>query len=380
MDNSPRMPLDPVEVRHWLHQNPELGYAEKRTTQFLLEQVQQLEGVKIHRPLETGMVVERTKGPGPYLLFRADIDALPIVEQTGWAYASTNGCMHACGHDVHASILYAFLRNVVQNDLPGNFLFFFQPAEEGGGGAEKAIQTGIFEGFNISHSFALHVTDEMPKGVLGVNDDVLFASAFLLVAHFEGVSAHVAAPQMGKDALNACRTFLDLADRLPNPPEEYVLYARGLLHAGDVHNIIPAKARIEGSLRSRTLESNLRYLDRLEQVARAVELATGVNVKLETFSRYPGVQIDPGVFRKVMDALSGQFRFERVPMKMTGEDFGFLCQKYPSMMFWLGTGTGNPVGLHNPRFLPDDDIIEFGAGFFQQLARAFQPEGRVVNV
>ena len=172
------MKLTPIELRHKLHQIPELMFKEFQTTSLLLDTINELPSINIHRPLETGLIVEYTVNDGDYLLFRADIDALPIKEETGISFASTNQNMHACGHDVHSSILYGFLNYVVESKIDKNIIFIFQPAEEGGGGAEKIIASGILKQFNIKSAFALHVTDEYPAGTIASTSGVLFATAY----------------------------------------------------------------------------------------------------------------------------------------------------------------------------------------------------------
>jgi hypothetical protein len=147
-------------------------FNEFETTKLLEENLSKLDGIKIHKPLETGLVAEYKVNDGPYLLFRADIDALPIKEETGAEFASKNDCMHACGHDVHTSILYGFTEYVTKSKIDKNILFLFQPGEEAGGGAEKVIDSGILDKFNITNAFALHVTDEYDKPVVIEEMDV----------------------------------------------------------------------------------------------------------------------------------------------------------------------------------------------------------------
>ena len=129
--------FSPIELRHLLHQNPELMFNEFKTTEIILENLKTFKEIKIHRPLETGLVAEYTVNEGSYILFRADIDALPIKEQTNFTFSSKNNYMHACGHDVHSSILYGLINNVVDKKVNQNIIFVFQPAEEGGGGAKN---------------------------------------------------------------------------------------------------------------------------------------------------------------------------------------------------------------------------------------------------
>ena len=214
------MSLTPIQLRHKLHQFPEIAFKEFKTTELLIENITKLPGadkIKIHTPFPTGLLVEyQVKNDDQYLLFRADIDALPIKEETDIDYKSTNEFMHACGHDVHSSILYSFLIDVLENKPNQNILFLFQPAEEAGGGAMEFYNTGVFDQFQIKNAFALHVTDEYPVGTIASTSGVLFASALEIDIEFLGESAHVAFPAEGKNAFNALRKFLDRSDKLLN--------------------------------------------------------------------------------------------------------------------------------------------------------------------
>ena len=165
--------MSPIELRHKLHASPELMFEEFETTRLLKQNIEKIPGVVIHTPTPTGLVIEYTVNSGDYLLFRADIDALPVVEETGIPFASANGKMHACGHDVHTAILYQFLKEVVKQNL----IFVFQPAEEGGGGADILIKTGLLDKFKITKAFALHVNDDFDAGVIASTKGTLFAAS-----------------------------------------------------------------------------------------------------------------------------------------------------------------------------------------------------------
>src|SRR6056297_1828762 len=205
--------MNAIELRHKMHLYPETSLKEFETTKMLEQEIGQFMNITIHRPIETGLIAEYKVNEGDYLLFRADIDALTIQEKTDWEFASKNGNMHACGHDVHTSILFALIEKVCEKKPNKNLLFFFQPAEEGAGGAQLTMDTGFFESYSIQHAFALHVSDEYDFGTIALNDDVLFASAMELFVDFKGKPTHVATPEKGKNALNALRLFLDAVER-----------------------------------------------------------------------------------------------------------------------------------------------------------------------
>ncbi|MDP4196371.1 MAG: M20 family metallopeptidase [Bacteroidota bacterium] len=361
------MPLSPVELRHKLHQKPELMFNEFETTKLLEENLSKLNGLKIHKPLETGLVAEYKVNDGPYLLFRADIDALPIKEETGSEFASVNDCMHACGHDVHTSILYGFTEYVTKSKIDKNILFLFQPGEEAGGGAEKVINSGILDNFNITNAFALHVTDEYDKGTIASTSGVLFASAFEIDIDILGKSAHVAFPENGIHSFDALRLFLDEADKALKEQKERVIFGYGKIISGTARNIIPAYSRAECTIRTLSKNRSRQFYDRLLEILDDVKKRTGADYKVTEGTLYSEVIVNDELFKRLSKVLSQKHKFIDCGYKMTGEDFGFFSTLYPSMMFWLGTSEGEHYGLHTPKFLPSDGIIEIGINIFKDI-------------
>lgn len=323
--------------------------------------------LKIHTPYRTGLLVEYKVNDKDFLLFRADIDALPIQEENQIAFRSINNFMHACGHDIHTSILYNFLIYVLENKIQQNILFLFQPAEESGGGAMEFFKTGVFDKFTVQSAFALHVTDEYTHGTAASSKGVLFASSLEVNIDFNGVSSHVAFPQEGKNAFNALRLFLDAVEKIPKDINEPFIFGAGKIEAGEIRNINPGHARIEGTIRCLSKTKTHNFYNRLITILDGVQIVTGVNYKIEKGADYPEVLINDELFEKVVPALSEKFNFIDCGYKMTGEDFGYISHQYPSFMFWLGTSNGEKFGLHNPRFLPDDSVIELGKNVFVSI-------------
>ena len=361
-------PLDPIDLRHRLHANPELTFKEFETTKLIRSQVELLPGIKIHTPTETGLVVEYTVNNGPYLLFRADIDALPVVEETGVPWASTNGAMQACGHDVHASILYNFLLRVTREKPDQNIIFVFQPAEEGGGGADIMIKTGVFDQFNITKAFALHVTDDFMKGEIASTKGTLFAASNAVSIDFFGKQSHVAFPEKGINAFDGLMLFIQRTKEAVKNSGKTILFGYGKITSGIARNIVPPSAKFDGTLRALKVEDYRWFLGEMERIALEVEKETGVKCRLNYDDNpYVEVNVDAALYDDLKPVLEKKFKFTDCGYRFTGEDFGFFSKKYPAFMFWLGTSTGENHGLHTPKFLPGDDIIQLGAEVFWEI-------------
>ncbi|WGS64872.1 amidohydrolase [Marinitoga aeolica] len=367
--------ISPIELRHVLHQNPEIGFMEFKTTKILEDAITDLAkhyniDIEILKPLETGLIIKYAPlNNNEYILFRADIDALPIKEQNDVEFKSKNDNMHACGHDMHMSILYGFMEYIFRNKIQKNILFLFQPAEEGGGGAKKILDTGVLDQFNIIRAHALHVTDEYDKGIIAASKGVLFASAVEIDIEFLGKNAHIAFPQDGKNALNAMRLFLDAVEKIPKNPVQPLIFGIGKVFSGEVRNIIPAYAKIEGSIRSLNLDYTMEYIEILKEILESIKKMTGVTYKITLGSMYKEVVNDENIYNEFVEKLKDKYQIIDCGYKMTGEDFGFIAEKYPAVMFWLGTKTDKKVGLHSPDFLPDDDVISIGINIYSDLIK-----------
>lgn len=365
--------IKPIELRHLLHQNPELAFEEYKTTEAIISAVKSLPNPKnyftIHAPMQTGLLVEYKYNDGSYILFRADIDALPIKEETLYKFKSKNNYMHACGHDVHTSILYGLLEYVSEHKINQNILFLFQPAEESGGGALKFLRTGILSQFKIDKAFALHVSDEYPLGTVASSRGVLFASALEVDVKFIGKNSHIAFPQDGKNAFNSLRLFLDSVDKLPKEISEPVLIGFGKIASGQIRNIIPGEAILEGTIRALTMKKTNMLFSTLENIATGIERITDVKIELKKGAQYPEVIVNEIIFDELKNKLSEKFNFIDCGYKMTGEDFGYISHQFPSFMFWLGTSKGEHNGLHNPKFLPDDDVVDTGIDILKEILK-----------
>lgn len=284
--------IEPIELRHVLHKNPELMFQEFSTTKVLLENLSISSELIIYRPLDTGLVVEYRVNTGKFILFRADIDALPIKERTNCNFSSVNNNMHACGHDVHSAILYGVIREVVDKKIDQNIIFVFQPAEEGDGGAEKRINSGLLEQFSISNAFALHVTDEYNFGTIASTAGILFASSVELDLTVFGKSAHVAFPNEGIDSIKALRHLLTEIDKVISIQKRPVLFGCGKIEGGTIRNILASEVKAECTLRAGSIDQLNHIVDKIKTEAQTIEGKTGARIELKLNSFYREVNVD----------------------------------------------------------------------------------------
>lgn len=351
------MAISPIELRRELHMNPELAFNEY-TTQSILKRA--LEDLKLQPQViaKTGLIVlvENDKSK-PSILYRADMDALPIKEETNWDFSSQNQYMHACGHDVHMAVMYGVIKEVLEKNIKGNFVFVFQPAEETIGGA-KHILDEMREKYKIKYATALHISDEYSLGEFATTFGTLFACAMEITAKFKGLSAHIAQKAKGVDALYNCVKFLNEFYEAHIDNDEIgkrVLVGFGKMFAGNVRNAVADYSEVQGSIRGEKLEIVFETFEKINKIARKY------NGFLERGSLYPPVSNNSELvklFESVV--ISNNYKFIDCGMKYTGEDFGFFSMKFPSLMFWAGVRTSDKMyGLHNPKFLPDDEVIPF---------------------
>lgn len=346
------------EIRHVLHSKPELSNEEYETQKFIINLLSEW-GLSPIMVAGTGVLASWNNSIGPYTLFRADMDALPVDEMTGSSFASKiPGKMHACGHDVHMTILLGLIKKVILEQPKQNLLFLFQPAEEAGGGAFRCMEK--LDDYPIKEAWALHVTDEYPEGTINTRPGKLFAASCEIYVTFKGRSAHMAVRSEGKDAIVGASSFIKeiYSHEFPGAG-----FGFGVINGGKLLNIVADNCRLEGTIRANSKEYVDKILNTIEKIAQDVASKYGLEVVVETGTRYPDVKVDEDLYAK----LKTGFDVNEIAMKFTAEDFGFISHKYPSMMFWLGTNRGESFGLHNPHFLPHDDVIEKGVEIFWKV-------------
>lgn len=384
-----------VPLRHEIHRCPELGYEERATAKLIVRELEAI-GVEYRAGLAggTGVVAHLpATEPGERLSvgLRADIDALPILEQTGKAYASVNeGVMHACGHDGHTTILLGAARVLASLERrPNPVTFVFQPAEEGGGGGERMCDDGALRGqgagglgMPVGRMFGLHGWPQMPLGVVASRPGPLLAATDEFGATITGCQAHAAYPHMGQDpilaAAHAVTALQSIASRNVSPLDSVVVTV-GQLVAGTARNVIPQSATLAGTIR--TLNATTRSLAR-RRVVEVIEQsagALGCHAEVEVTEGYPVTENDPSMtehfFAVAKDAF-GDERVELVPEPtMGGEDFSYYGQHVPACFFLLGllpdgADADQTALLHQPTFDFNDDAIATGVEAMCRLALA----------
>ncbi|GAA0324958.1 N-acetyldiaminopimelate deacetylase [Bacillus carboniphilus] len=350
-----------IKIRRDLHQIPEMGFQEFKTQQYLLDYVQNLPVDRLEYKLwKTGIFV-KVKGTNPQKSFgyRADMDGLPMQEQTGLSFSSQHeGMMHACGHDFHMTIALGVLTFLVENPIQDDVVFLFQPAEEGPGGAAPMIESLPFQEWKIDEVIALHIAPEYPVGTIATKPGLLFANTSELFIDLKGKGGHAAYPHLSNDMVVAASQlvtqFQTIISRNVDPLDSAVITI-GKITGGFVQNVIAEEARLEGTIRTLSAESMKRIKQRIESVVKGIEQGFECEASIDYGSMYYQVDNDETLTRDFMDFAKGQVQVVECKEAMTGEDFGYMLKQIPGFMFWLGVQS--PYGLHNQKLNPKEEAI-----------------------
>lgn len=355
-----------IAMRRDFHRHPELAFQEFRTSEVLANHLRGL-GLEVTTGIATTGVVARLRGgkPGLTVMVRADIDALPIHEATGAEYTSQNpGVMHACGHDGHASIAahVASVLTGMKDDLEGNVVFVFQPAEEVVGGARPMVEAGVMEG--IDRVVGLHLYSQMPTGMVGVRvgPSMAATNSFVLTVH--GSGAHAATPHLGVDSVVIAAQIITalqtLVSRETDPIDTAVITIATVYAGEGAHNIIPETAELRGTLRTFNPQTRERMVKRIEELADGVARAMGGRCEIRYLPGTPAVINHPEMterLRLVAREVLGDDKVLEVPPVMGGDDMSEFLNRAPGVYFWLGASdpsTGKDKPHHHPGFDIDD--------------------------
>ena len=374
IDNCPRSEvkmLNLIKVRQELHQIPELAFQEFKTQDYILDKLRAYPELHIHRFKPTGLLVEYKTNTDKYLIFRADMDALPITENTDCFFSSLHsGKMHACGHDIHMTILLGLIERVMQHKPACNLLFLFQPAEEGRSGAEAVLADPVWAKYDIESAFALHVSPDLPVGTISSRAGNFFAATAEYDVTIKGVSSHIATPEKGKNALQAGIEVYQSVQQLPHivKSDERFICDFGLMNAGSVRNAIPAHCLLSGTIRAVDRNRIADLKKSLNAICHAVSTAYEVEISLKFLAEYREVYNSDALLENLKTAAAQtNISYQQAEMTMAGEDFGFIAGRWGGLLFWLGAQGKEVYPLHNDKFLPSGKSIPIGIKLFYQL-------------
>ncbi|HMB92314.1 MAG TPA: M20 family metallopeptidase [Rhodothermales bacterium] len=376
-----------IRLRRTIHQNPELAFEEHETARLVAETLAPLDLDVQTGIAQTGIVATlHGKEPGPSLMLRADMDALPIHEANEFDFASQNaGKMHACGHDAHTSSLLgtAMILSNLRDEVRGTIRFLFQPSEERlPGGAKAMIEEGALAeseaGPAVDTAFGQHVTPDLPVGTIGVRSGMYMASADELYITVTGEGGHAAGPhRLRSDAVLTASHLVVVLQTLISrhcPPDVPSVLSIGRFIADGATNVLPESVRLEGTFRAMNEEWRFRAHDLIRRIAEHTAAAFGAEIDLDLRIGYPALynHPDPTVFvRNAAIEYVGEDHTIDLDPWFASEDFAYYLREVPGTFYRLGTGNkdkGSTHGLHTPRFTIDEEALRLGPGFMAYLA------------
>ena len=372
-----------IAWRRDLHRHPEIAFQEHRTSRLIASLLEGW-GLKVRTGYGgTGVVGTLSRGSGSRAIaIRADIDALPITEDSGVEHASlTPGRMHACGHDGHTAMLLAAARHcATDGTFDGTVHFVFQPAEENEAGALRMIEDGLFREHPTDAVYSLHNWPDLPVGSYAALDGAIMAAFGVFEIVVRGRGAHAAMPHKGADPILAASQVVSALQSVSSravSPLEAVVVSATQIHAGDTWNVIPDICTIRGTTRWFSDEAGRTVEERLKSIASNVAQAFGCEAVIDYQARYPATVNDAGAARFIRETASSPkvgLSAIDAPLSMVSEDFAFMLQEKPGCYLWLGAQReGENPGLHSPRFDFNDAILPLGADLWVEVVERALP-------
>ncbi|UQS17717.1 M20 aminoacylase family protein [Pseudomonas sp. HS6] len=373
-----------IALRQHIHAFPELSFEEFATADLVAGKLSEW-GYEVHRGLGgTGVVGLLRQGSGGKMIgLRADMDALPIIEQTGLSYSSRHeGVMHACGHDGHTAMLLAAARYLAESrNFDGSLVVIFQPAEEGDGGAQRMLDDGLFELFPCDAVFAMHNMPGLPVGKLGFLEGPFMASTDTVTIRVDGVGGHGAMPHKAVDPVLAGAAIVmalqSIVSRTVDPLDTAVVTV-GAFHAGIAANVIPDHAELQLSVRALKASVRDELIERITRIAQAQASSFGARatVDVDEAQRFPALFNDEAktaFARQVAVDWVGEEGLIPNMKPLTGsEDFAVMLQRCPGCYLLIGNGDGEGgCMVHNPGYDFNDDCLATGASYWVRLVEAF---------
>ena len=371
-----------VNIRRHLHENPELGFEEVATAQYIADYLAGL-GLEVTRQVAKTGVVALIRGvqPGKTVAIRADMDALPIQELNEVPYKSKHpGKMHACGHDAHVAAAIGAARILweLRDQINGNVKFIFQPAEEAPGGAEPMIAAGVLENPTVDAIIGGHVWGSLESGIIEVMSGPTMASSDIIRLKIIGKGGHAAQPHTTIDPIVIASEIVGALQKIVSrqtDPFEAVVISICSFHAGDVFNVIPHSAYMEGAVRTLNNELRQELPQKIEKIIRGITEPYGATYELDYYLGYPVTVNDPGVTETVRRAAISVLGGDKVRVaaraSMGGEDYAYFLNKVPGT--YIRIGTRNPEKgicqeMHHPRFDIDEAVLELTPVVYAQAA------------
>lgn len=386
-----------IEWRRDIHQHPELSNRETRTAAIVAKHLKSL-GMQVETDIAHTGVVGYLKGakPGPTVMLRADMDALPVTEKADVPFKSTVvtkymgedvGVMHACGHDTHVAMLMgtAEVLAAVQKELHGNIMFVFQPAEEGApegeeGGANLMLKQGIFKKYKPDVAFGLHIMSNLNTGQIGYRSGPIMASGDTFDITVKGKQTHGSAPWNGVDPIAAASQVVTginhIVSRQIDITKEPAIISFGKISGGIRDNIIPDRVNMIGTIRNFDMDNREQIFNNIKTTASHIAMASGAEADVKITEGYPVTVNNPALTAQMLPTLknvAGADNVFDVPKLTASEDFSFYSQEIPSLFIFLG---GTPVGQdtskapynHSPYFYVDESSFKVGTKALSQLA------------
>lgn len=359
------------EIRHYLHQHPEISENEFETTAFIKKHLKDLGIEPLDYPLKTGVIAEIGSGQ-PIIALRADIDALPIIEKTGLAYASKNGVMHACGHDFHQTSLLGAAQILKEREaeIKGTVRLIFQPAEENFQGAYQVIEAGGIEG--VSAIIGYHNNPHLKPGQIGLRSGAIMAGVEQFEVTVAGISAHAARPDLGVDTVLAITTMIQnlqqIVSRTVSPFDSAVLSVTHI-DVGTTWNVLPAKGFFEGTIRTFDPKIRLAVINKFTKIVETTAEQFGAQVSIQWGNSlkvtYNDATLTPLIFEN-----SKTFAqvIETLP-STGGEDFAAYQEKIPGVFAFVGSnGADNAPDWHHDDFIVKDEALPTAVNYFVENA------------
>jgi len=367
-----------IEIRRKLHEIPEIGFNEVKTSKFIKDKLLEY-GYKVEHVAKTGIVAIAKGTSNNAIAFRADMDGLNVREKTGVSFQSIHDDkMHACGHDGHMAILLGFAKYLSKaENIKRNIILIFQPAEEGPGGAEVIINEGVLNRYNVKEIFGLHIFPDIEEGKIGIASGPLMAQSGEVDIEIKGKSSHGAMPQQGIDGIhvsaNLIQAYQSIISRNIDPNEGAVLTI-GKILGGEARNVIAGNVIMEGTIRAFNSEVYNAIKERMKEINSGIEKMYNVEIKMVIRDFYPPVINDNKLFEIVKNSLSSEEFLEIKPM-MLAEDFSYYQQEIPGLFFMLGSRNEElnyTYPLHSCYFNFNEEILINGVKTYIKIAKALE--------